>query len=67
MRAFLGLHIVAPTPPNRHGWAGLLQVLTRAAFWKSLAYNAIVGLVLFILGPSSSRSWLLASSWRQPW
>ena len=50
MRAFLGLHIVAPTPPNRHGWAGLLQVLTRAAFWKSLAYNAIVGLVLFILG-----------------
>ena len=49
MRAFLGLHIVAPTPPNRHGWAGLLQVLTRAAFWKSLTYNAIVGLVLFIL------------------
>ncbi len=51
MRSFLGLHITAPAPMSGDRLASRLRrVLTTAPLWKSLAYNAIVGLLLFVLG-----------------
>ena len=51
MRAFLGLHITAPSRmPGGGVLSRLRRVLTTAPFWKSLAYNAIVGLALFVIG-----------------
>ncbi len=51
MRAFLGLHITAPSRvPSDRVLRRLRLVLTTATFWKALAYNAIVGLALFVIG-----------------
>ncbi len=51
MRAFLGLHITAPSRMSDDGLVRRLRrVLTTAPFWKALAYNSIVGLALFLLG-----------------
>ena len=51
MRSFLVLHITAPAPMSGDRLVSRLRrVLTTAPLWKSLAYNAIVGLLLFVLG-----------------